>query len=663
MLTSLPDISIALNSFDLNKRIYMDTETISFDDEQEAFKPYHGHRVSLAIIGQLNDNGDKNIITIPLRHRTEVGRCVNDLDGTKELLGKWASNVKILANANVKFDMHMAGQDGIEFDNATIEDTLVLARLVYNEHMSYSLKSLCNHYKVACKEDTEVKEWLDTQAKNGTPTKDYGKIPFSILEPYGVADVVANIELHELLLKLLPVETQVAWDIEKRLTPWLYRSEKRGILIDEKFLLKKKLEYIKDLLHLSKQIQELSGGAIDNPSSSVQIGSYFESLGILSNKKTKPTKKLPNGGPSWDKDVLYWIASLGQDTPHKVAGLLHKFGTEELAESTFCTGWLGHIDANKCIHGNTKQAGTVSGRSSSEKPNLQNPPKWIYEAILIPKGRVGIAWDLSQIEYRLFAHYANDPDIIAKYRENPKTDYHQILADKLGIPRDPTKRINFGILYGMGKAKTTTNIRSEIIAFENNPKNDIEAKTRLREHMYGAYYDPLEEVPPLEVQLPQEALVHIAKNILSEYHELNPVIKNMQKQIKQLLGVRGYIKTYYGMHAYLGLDRAYVGLNRLIQGSAAHLFKKKMHDLMQACREANLDVELDLQIHDAVYADMPLEQANAYIALAQKIVSDCPFRVPVLMDFELALYNWKNKIKISKDTDCIQEVGKLCYFK
>jgi DNA polymerase I-like protein with 3'-5' exonuclease and polymerase domains len=347
--------------------------------------------------------------------------------------------------------------------------------------------------------------------------------------------------------------------------------------------------------------------------------------------------------------VLDWIASLGQDTPHKVADLLHKFGAEELAESTFCTGWLNHVDPNGRIHGNTKQAGTVSGRSSSEKPNLQNPPKWIYEAILIPKGRIGVAWDLSQIEYRLFAHYANDPEIIAKYAANPEIDYHQILADKLGIPRNPTKRINFGILYGMGKGKTTTNIRREVIAFETDPKNTDEQKIALRAHLYAAYFDSRVAPPSITEVIPSEVLVTIAENILHEYHSLNPKIKQMQGQIKQLLSTRGYVKSYYGMRAYLEVNRAYVGLNRVIQGSAAYLFKKKMTEVMQRCKDEGLDVELDLQIHDAVYADMPIDQGDAYKKIAY--------------DFELALYNWKNKIKIKHDTNILSEVGKLCFSK
>ena len=643
IIREVAQLEDTLAMYDPSIRTYIDTETTSFNDEEEAFKPYHGHRMTLWIMKQK----DKPIVTVPLRHRDDVKATVDDLEGCKAVIANWCKRLKILANANVKFDMHFMGVDGIEFPEASIEDTLVLARIVYNEHMSYSLANLCKHYNVTAKADDYIKDWKKTAT-----TKDYGRVPMSILVPYGEGDVISNEELHELLLSMLPDESIPCWEIEKAVTPILFEAERTGIKVNKNFLLKQKLKLVTDMLGKARQIEEMSG--ITNPSSSAQIGAYFESRNIFSNKRTRATEKNPKGNPSWDKDVLDWVASLGTATEHKVADLLYYFGTEELAEATFCTGWMKHLDPNNVIHSNIKQAGTCSGRSSSEQPNTQNIPKWLWEGIEIPSGHVGIAWDLSQIEYRLFAHYANDPSVIEKYALNPKIDYHQILADKLGIPRNPTKRVNFGILYGMGKGKTTTTLRREII------ENDTQ---KLREHLYATYYDPTEEVPPIEEPIPQDVLVKMAVNILDEYHVQNPKIKQMQGQIKQLLGQRGYVKGYFGRRAYLGVDRAYIGLNRVIQGSAADLFKQKMGRLFAKEQVAIHKGKLALQVHDAVYAHVPLETANVYKTIAHSIVTDCPFRVPVLMDFELALYNWKNKIKIDYTTDILSEVGKLCFSK
>lgn len=648
MIQTLNELIDKLDSFDVTKRIYMDCETTSFDDAVPAFKPYFGHRATLIILGQLG----KPTFAIPLRHRTEAHLCIERIDDAKQIISEWALKVKILANLNLKFDMHFTGVDGIEFPDARHEDTGVLARLVYNEHRSYSLENLCKYYNVTQKEATEVKAWLTEHPE----CKDYGKIPFKILVPYGIADVDADIDLHTVLLSKLPEETKPVWDVECELLPILYESERDGIKVDKNFLLHKKLELLQSIITKAKIIREATG--IENPSSGDQYGAYFQSLGFKSNKKTAPTPNSPQGNDSWNKDVLEYISSLGQDVPHKIAKVIAAYGKEENAESTFCTGWLKQLDKNNIIHANVRQTGTVSLRSSSSEPNIQNCPKWLMEGILIEPGHVGIAWDLSQIEYRLFAHYANNPETIEKYRVNPGIDYHQIKADDLGLPRNPVKRINFGVIYGMGKAKTEATVRNEIIDNDSN---------KLRRHMYDHYVDGGDEmeIPNFEESeiIPQEILTIIGTNVLKTYHEQNPEIRQLMGMIKGLLRQRGYVKSYYGMHFHLDVDHAYVGLNRVIQGTAATLFKMKIVALFKRLKELNNYARLKLQVHDAVYASVPLEQANQYIQEAHRIVTDCPFRVPVLMDFELALYNWKNKIKIKHTTDVMQEIGKLCFAK
>lgn len=638
LINTVEGLRDALATFDVTKRIYMDCETTSFDDNVEAFHPYKGHRATLVIIGQPG----VQTVAVALRHRDEVHVCIDNIEEAKAMLAQWAATVQILANLNLKFDMHFVAQDAIFFTNARCEDTGVLARVVYNEHPRYSLAELCKFYSVEAKADEYVKEWKAANPK----CKDYGRIPMSILVPYGIADVDSAIALHEELLRRLPEESQYVWDVECGLTPILFGAERRGLLIDEKFIMRKKFELLVKLIAAAKEINKLTG--IENPSSGDEYGAYFESLGI---KSTKLTDK---GNPSWNKDVLDYIASLGQDVPHKVAKMLFNYSKDEVAESMFCTGWLKHLTPDGRVHYNVRQTGTVSLRSSSNEPNVQNLPKWLLEGVLIPNDRIGVAWDLSQIEYRLFAHYAKDDVVLAKYAETPKIDYHQILADRLGTPRNPTKRINFGILYGMGKGKTTATLRNEIIEYDS---------MELRQHLYGQYYDPFAEVPQIEIPIPQDVLVTIADNVLKEYHVQNPSIKRMQGEIKSLLYKRGYVKSYYGMRFYLEVKRAYVGLNRVIQGSAATLFKEKLVKLHKACTEASIDMAMDMQIHDAVYATVPITQAQRYVEIAHKVVTDCPFRVPVLMDFEIALGNWKNKMKINHDSDVLAEAGKICFVK
>jgi hypothetical protein len=118
---------------------------------------------------------------------------------------------------------------------------------------------------------------------------------------------------------------------------------------------------------------------------------------------------------------------------------------------------------NGRVHANLNQlkgddSGTISGRFSCDSPNLQQVPKRNKE-LAKPFRRIFVAdpghifWerDGSQLEPRLFAHYSQDPNLLAGYNSRPFVDAHQTTATLLGVERDPTaKRMNMGIFTGMG---------------------------------------------------------------------------------------------------------------------------------------------------------------------------------------------------------------------
>jgi DNA polymerase-1 len=112
--------------------------------------------------------------------------------------------------------------------------------------------------------------------------------------------------------------------------------------------------------------------------------------------------------------------------------------------------------------------------------------------------------------------------------EKNKFDAHQFVADEIGLPRKGAKGINFGIIYGMGKKKLSRNL--------------------------GWSADQ-------------------GRKYMSDYNRRLPEIEITQAKIKQALKTRGYVFDPFGRRYYLPLNRAYVGLNRLIQGWAATAFK------------------------------------------------------------------------------------------
>jgi DNA polymerase I-like protein with 3'-5' exonuclease and polymerase domains len=630
-----------LEVYDTNERIFIDIESISWDDKREAFRPYHGDRISTIIVGQLG----KPTQTYPIRNRNKSDRLIAP-DKFLPHFREFVAKIKIYANLNAKFDMRFMAVDDIFFSHPelTVEDTGVLARLVNNDQKSFSLDYLCIQYKCQLKK----KDIIATYLAN---TKDYGAIPVDILCEYGAGDVDSTMELHHKLLHQLPPYSAKVWENECKFAIELFKVEHRGIPIDDKFLKRRRIKLLQEMMLLLEKISTVTDGKVKNPKSTPQVAAFFLAEGIDPVLFNDPTEKMAKegktvGNASWSADAL-------EQVNHPVATLLIEYSEKAIQEATFCAGWMNELDANNRIHPDFKSNGTKTGRPSSSKPNVYNPPKWIMEAIQIPDGYVGVKWDKSQIEYRIFAHYAADPELLRAYAENPRIDYHQILADRLGIPRDPTKTINFGILYGMGKAKTKRSIAARFGEMDRSPKTKPADKAKIRsalrryvamsgQDIGGRIVTQIQESGPI----PIEAFDLAAEAILTEYHMRVPAVKAMNLRIKNVLKSRGWIRNFFGRRYIYPLELGYIALNALIQGSAADFFKDRLVELF---RRADRRVEMVDMIYDSCFSIMPIEVAQAYWDLCREVVCQSPFDVPVLIDGEVALHNWGNITKIQND--------------
>src|SRR3990167_7816412 len=136
------------------------------------------------------------------------------------------------------------------------------------------------------------------------------------------------------------------------------------------------------------------------------------------------------------------------------------------------------------LHAKFLQNGTVTGRFSSQDPNLQNLPiksdlgKRSRGGFVARPGHKLVAFDYSQIELRVAAMLSKDLKMIGIFRN--KKDIHAGVASFVfGVPiekvaaemRRQAKVINFGILYGMGVSALKKNLggtREEAQKFYDN---------------------------------------------------------------------------------------------------------------------------------------------------------------------------------------------------
>jgi DNA polymerase-1 len=291
------------------------------------------------------------------------------------------------------------------------------------------------------------------------------------------------------------------------------------------------------------------------------------------------------------------------------------------------------------IHTTFNQLGARTGRKSSSDPNLQQVPKrekWKNpladgaETVMpgarqyfIPReGMTLLSFDYSQIEYRLFAHYANSARLLDAYRENPDLDMHQWAADVIlekMVPRSSAKNLNFGLLYGMGKGKLIKSLSGE------------------------------------DVALPEDR----ANKILERYYAEVPELKQLQYDTSDALRRRGYIKTILGRRRRAaknlnpspeerGKDRGllpYQALNALCQGSAADLLKDRAVASAQEVRR--FGGYLLLTIHDELVFEVPsarVEEAAAGLRPILETFNDptgAPrIRVPIYVNATVAETRW-----------------------
>jgi len=249
---------------------------------------------------------------------------------------------------------------------------------------------------------------------------------------------------------------------------------------------------------------------------------------------------------------------------------------------------------------------------SMSNPNLQQIParnprfaKAIRGLFLPEEGEKWASLDYSQQEPRILVHYASligkrgltGASLFVKaYRANPKTDFHQMVADIAKIPRKQAKVMNLALMYGMGQ-------------------------TRLAESL--------------------DVTVEEAKGLIHQYHQQVPFVKELMDSVQRHVGGpmgSGFVRSLkeqatieYGNN----IKRAYTykSLNRLIQASAADQVKKAMCEIYQTGK-----VPL-IQIHDELaFSVKDLEEAQAL----QEIMETCvKLQVPSPTDAALGP-NWGN---------------------
>jgi len=518
---------------------------------------------------------------------------------------------KIMHNA--AYDMGWLMAQGFEVKGRII-DTLIAAPLVDENRFAYSLNSLGYDYLQETKSEQGLR---DAAADFGVhPKKELWKLPAMYVGGYAEQDAALTLKLWQYFkIVLRKEEVESMFDLESSLLPVLIKMTSRGLRFDRDRCERTLREMRETEEALIKKVRKVSGTPVDIWAAA-SIAQAFDALGL-------PYPKSATGLPSFTKTFL--------DThPHELGKLIVQARELNKTHGTFLEPYLKFSHYDGRIHPHVNQlrsddGGTVTGRLSMANPNLQQVPArhetigpTVRSLFLPEEGEQWAALDFSSQEPRLLVHYASLLDLpgastmAQAYRDNPDTDFHQMVADMAQIKRKEAKTIGLGLMYGMGKGKLAAQLDM-----------DVDAASELMQTFH-------QKVPFLK-------------------GTVEAVMRRIEKPssggaIRTLLGRKCrfplWEPTQWGVHKALPYEEAqikygprikramtYKGLNRLIQGSAADQTKAAMAALDKA------GFTLLLQVHDEIALSVRSEDEAK--EAAHIMLNAVNLEVPSKVDIEI----------------------------
>jgi DNA polymerase-1 len=348
---------------------------------------------------------------------------------------------------NASFDFRMSYFTGLYLPLEQLDDTAIRAALINEWERSYSLDNLGEKHIGATK-DTEIYEEA-AQLLGGRATRNVqiGRIhelPSHIVSPYAKKDTRITLDLWD--WQQSEIERQGIQRIvkfERAVMPQLIRTEMAGVNVDLEQADKSYKELDKRVYQLTKSISHQAGFDV-NVNSAAHMKRIFEprraSSGGWETKDGISIASTPKGAASLAADSLRVIGE-------GIAADILKVRSLMKTRDTFIEKYVINSNIGGRVYPNINQmkgeaGGTYSGRLSYTGVALQQIPSRnptiaaIVKPLFLPDD--DCEWgdtDMASFEVRVAAHLMNDRNILSAYDANPRADFHQIVADIMGIPR------------------------------------------------------------------------------------------------------------------------------------------------------------------------------------------------------------------------------------
>lgn len=485
---------------------------------------------------------------------------------------------------NIKYDLLMLKWYGFEL-KGSLFDTM-LAHYVIEPEGKRNMDLLSAKYLGY--ETVHIEELIGKKGKGQGNMRD---VELDKITNYAAEDADITLQLKHAFLPQLKSKSveKVFYDVETPLVKVLTSMEYTGIKVDVDFL----QQYSKELEKEAKTAEEsvyAQAGVRFNLSSPKQLGEVlFEKM-----KLDEKAKKTKTGQYATGEDVLAKLA--GQ---HQICNDILTYRELTKLKSTYVDALPLMINPKTGrVHTSYAQAVAVTGRLSSNNPNLQNIPirtdkgKEIRKAFIpADDNHLLVSADYSQIELRIVAAISHDENMCEAFRSGK--DIHTATAakvfnvDEASVTKEmryKAKSVNFGIIYGQGAFGLAENL----------------GITRTE-----------------------------AKEIIDNYKKQFPNIQQYMDDTISFAKTNGYVQTLMGRKRWLSdinssnfTVRGFAernAINSPIQGTAADMIKLAMIRIQHEFEKNQFKSKMLLQVHDELVFDV----LKSELEKVKPVILDC----------------------------------------
>jgi DNA polymerase-1 len=531
---------------------------------------------------------------LPLRHRY-LG-CPPQLswDVVREALGP------LLADAQVTKVGHDAKEDGIFFARAGMPvvgstfDTHVAAYLIDPESPN-GLKEVSRREL-----GVDVERFADLPAPKRGPQPLFDELDVERATQLGAPGAEVALELRARFDPRLQAEglDRLMREVEMPLATVLAAMQMRGVLVDVPTLERLGREAEQQLRDLEADCKRIAGHDFVLRSRDQLEKILFDEL------KLPVVKRTPKGGRSTDADVLEAL-----EDKHPLPKAILAYRELDKLKGTYLDALPRYVHPQTGrIHTRFDQAVAATGRLASSDPNLQNIPvrtelgRSIRSAFVAPPGHVIVSADYSQIELRVLAHLAGDPELIDAFASGG--DVHVRTAalmfgkrqeEVTPDERRAAKTINFGVIYGMGESALAKQLgitrekASEFIA------------------AYFARYAGV-----------------------ARFMDQTVASARQGEAVRTLLGRRRFLPNLHSANRALRFEAERIARNTPIQGTAADILKLAMVTLG---KDEKAGPRMVLTVHDELVFEVPEGEAKSLGArIKEQMEGAMKLAVPLVVD-------------------------------